>query len=152
MQSVYVIGHGMGLGGSANRVGVMKGGSPTVERLTSHENLIACSPSTSEPPGWNMLYFAWVSVCLTWKTWCCNDIETISALLAFCKGNPTVTGGFPSQRSRNADFFSVLLVQTNWRTNNWHAGDLKCHGTHVTSLQSFAWIVFVHWQEQFFTM
>ena len=38
--------------------------------------------------------------------------EIIAALLALCGGNPSVTGGFPSQRTRNAEhwcFFGVSL-------------------------------------------
>ena len=37
--------------------------------------------------------------------------ETFSSLLAFCDGNPPVTGGFPSQRpvTRSFDFFYLRL-------------------------------------------
>ena len=37
-----------------------------------------------------------------------DDMETLSALLALCEGNPPVTGGFPSQRSSNADLWCFL--------------------------------------------
>ena len=33
-----------------------------------------------------------------------DDVETFSALLAFCEGNPPVTGGFPSQRPVTRSF------------------------------------------------
>ena len=38
-----------------------------------------------------------------------------SALLALCERNPPETGGFPSQRASNADFFFHLV------TSSWHA-------------------------------
>ena len=41
-----------------------------------------------------------------------HAIETVSALLALCEENPTITGEFPSQRAGNADFgifFDVSL-------------------------------------------
>ena len=44
--------------------------------------------------------------------WWCHQMETPSALLALCEGNPPVTGGFPSQRASNVDrwhFSSKLL-------------------------------------------
>ena len=34
--------------------------------------------------------------------WWRHDMETIFALLALCEGNPSVTDGFPSQRTSNA--------------------------------------------------
>ena len=46
-----------------------------------------------------------------------HQMETFSALLALCEGNPPVTGGFPSNRpvTWNLSFFDVLL---NKRLNN----------------------------------
>ena len=58
-------------------------------------------------------------------------IETFSALLAFCGGNPPVTGLFPSQRpvARSFDvFFDMRLY--NGEANNQGAGDLRRHLTH----------------------
>ena len=31
------------------------------------------------------------------QTWWRHDVETLVALLALCEGNPSATGGFPSQ-------------------------------------------------------
>ena len=45
-------------------------------------------------------------------SWWRHQMETFFALLALCEGNPSVTGGFPSQRpvTRNFDvFFDVRL-------------------------------------------
>ena len=46
-------------------------------------------------------------------------METVSALLALCEGNPPVTGGFPSQWASNAScdvFFDVKSKQTAKQT------------------------------------
>ena len=45
-------------------------------------------------------------------TWWCYEMETFSALLALCEGNPQVTGGFPSQKplTQSIDnFFDLRL-------------------------------------------
>ena len=39
-----------------------------------------------------------------------HQIETFSALLVLCKGNPPVTGGFPSQSSITLSFDVFLFV------------------------------------------
>ena len=40
-------------------------------------------------------------------------METRSALLALCEGNLAVTGGFPSQRASNADFYVFFDISQN---------------------------------------
>ena len=63
-------------------------------------------------------------VCITqWR----HQMETFSALLALCVGNPAVTGGFPSQRpvTRSFDVFFDL----SW-ANNPDIGDLRRHRAH----------------------
>ena len=68
-------------------------------------------------------------------SWWCNDTEMLSALLALCEGNTPVTTKFPSQRSSNGELlFPQLLVWASCSTNSLVASDLRCHGTHVTSL------------------
>ena len=46
-------------------------------------------------------------------TWWCHQMETFSALLAHCEGNPPVTSGFPSQRlvMQSFDGFCDLWLQ-----------------------------------------
>ena len=46
------------------------------------------------------------------RTWWRHQMETISALLALCEGNPMVTDGFPSKRplERNFDVFFDLRL------------------------------------------
>ena len=52
--------------------------------------------------------------------------ETFSALLAFCDGNPPVTGRFPSQRPVTQSFvFSLICPWRNGWGNNRDAGDLR---------------------------
>ena len=43
--------------------------------------------------------------------WWRHGMETLSALLALCGGNPPVTGGFPSQRGNNAERWCYLCCQ-----------------------------------------
>ena len=62
-------------------------------------------------------------------------METFSALLAHCEGNPPVTGWFPSQRpvTRNYDVSFDLRLH-KWLRNNWDAGDLKRYRTHYDDI------------------
>ena len=53
----------------------------------------------------------------------------ISALLAFCEGNPPVTGEFPSQRPVTRSF-DVFFDLCNGRANNRDGGDLRRHRAH----------------------
>ena len=67
-------------------------------------------------------------------------MENFSALLAFCEGNPPVTGGFPSQRpvTQSVDVFFDLAWTNDW-ANNRHGGDLRRHRAHydVTVMWEF---------------
>ena len=55
-------------------------------------------------------------------------METCSALLALCDGNPPVTGGVPSQRPVTWSFdVSLIRAWTNGWANNRGAGDLRRH-------------------------
>ena len=60
-------------------------------------------------------------------------METFSALLAICAGNPPVTGGLPSQRpvTRSFDVFFFLSApgQNGW-ANNRAVDDMKRHRAH----------------------
>ena len=63
-------------------------------------------------------------------------METLFGLLAFCEGNPPVTGGFSSQRISNVELccFLVSPARSCW-TNNRVVGVVKRYGPHVTSRQ-----------------
>ena len=56
-------------------------------------------------------------------------METFSASLAFCEGNPLVSGEFPSQKAGDAELwcFSLICTLTNSWANNGDAGDLRHH-------------------------
>ena len=51
--------------------------------------------------------------CTKWNiyTWWSHQMEIFSALLALCKGNPSVTGGFPPQRSKTRSFDVFLSAR-----------------------------------------
>ena len=53
-----------------------------------------------------------------------HQVEKFSALLVLCDENPSVTGGFPSQRPVTLSFDAVFWA------NNANVGDLRCHGAH----------------------
>ena len=58
--------------------------------------------------------------------WCRHQMETFSALLAFCEGNMPVTGGFPSQRPVTRSFDTFFDERLNKRldwANSPDAGD-----------------------------
>ena len=60
--------------------------------------------------------------------WWRHQMETFSASLALCEGNPPVTGGFPSQRPVTRSLvFSLICAWTNGWANAWDAGDLRPH-------------------------
>ena len=59
-------------------------------------------------------------------------METFSALLALCVGNPPVTGEFPSQRpvTRSVDVFFDLRPNKRLSKQFREAGDLRRHRVH----------------------
>ena len=72
----------------------------------------------------------------------------ISALLALCGGNPSVTGGFPHNRQwRGTSVFS--LIWTNGWTYNQYVGDFRYHRGYydVTVMIDFTHILYelLHW-------
>ena len=60
-----------------------------------------------------------------------HHMETFSALLALCEGNPSVTGGFRSQRpvTRSFGIFLISAWRYGW-VNNRDADDFRCHCAH----------------------
>ena len=65
------------------------------------------------------------------KSWWRHQMETFSALLAFCAGNSPVTGEFPAQRPATLSFdvFFICAWINGW-VNNREAGDLRRHRAH----------------------
>ena len=64
--------------------------------------------------------------------WWRHQLETISALLAFCAGNSPVTGEFPAQRpvTRSFDVALICAWTDSW-ANNGDAGDLRRYRAHI---------------------
>ena len=61
-------------------------------------------------------------------TWWRHQMETSSALLAFCVGNSPVAVNSPHQGQwRGALMFSLICAWINDWVNNGEAGDLRCH-------------------------
>ena len=84
---------------------------------------------------------------LSFWSWRRHQLETFSALLACCEGNPSVSVGFPLQSlvTRSSDV-SLICAWTNGWANNRHAGDLRRHCTHcdVTVMIMLLNISFLH--------
>ena len=57
------------------------------------------------------------SLLLTWFIWWRHQIETFSALLVLCEGNPSVTAGFPSQRPVTRSFDILFDLRLSNRFN-----------------------------------
>ena len=74
-----------------------------------------------------------------------HQLETLSALLAFCVGNSPVTGEFPTQRpvTRSFDVFFELGLN-KCSTNNREVGDLRRHRTHYAGIVTWCTDSFVH--------
>ena len=77
---------------------------------------------------------AFINVCK--NTWWCNDIETLSGLMALCEGNPPVTKGFPSQWACDAEHRCCIsgLVWASCLINRRVVGHPKRHLAYVKSL------------------
>ena len=82
--------------------------------------------------------------------WWCHQMETFSALLAFCAGNSPVPGEFPTQRpvTHSFDNFFDLAWINGW-VNNREAGDLRRYRVHydviVMGFSSYVGSVSMSW-------
>ena len=77
---------------------------------------------------------SWKSL-LKWKSrgWfnACFSSVTMMSLLAFCEGNPRVTGGFPSDWPVTLGFDVFFDLRLNKRLkNNRYPDDMRCNSTH----------------------
>ena len=70
-------------------------------------------------------------------SWWRHQMETFSALPAFCAGNSPVIGEFPAQRPVTRNFALICAWLNGW-LNNRKAGDLRRHHAHcdVTVIHS----------------
>ena len=63
-----------------------------------------------------------------WSSWWRHQMETFSALLAFCAGNSPVTGEFPAQRPVTRSFDVFFDLHLNKRLSKQsRRGDLRRH-------------------------
>ena len=69
------------------------------------------------------------------NSWWRHQLETFSAILAFCVGNSPVIGEFPAQRPVTRSFYVFFdLGLYKCLTNNREASDLRRHRTHYTGI------------------
>ena len=78
------------------------------------------------------------------NSWRRHQLETLSALLAFCVGNSPVTSEFPAQMlvTRSFDVFFDLGLN-KCLTNNREVGDLRRHRTHYAGIVTWCTDSFV---------
>ena len=77
------------------------------------------------------------TACLPW--WC-HQMETFSALLAFCAGKSQVTGESPHKGQwRRALMFPLICTWINNWENNSEAGDLRRHRAHYDVSVMMMW-------------
>ena len=77
----------------------------------------------------------WWSINIWWR----HQMETFSASLALCEGNPPVTGGSPNKiQWRGALMLSLICTWINGWVNNREADDLRCYRAHcdITSCKT----------------
>ena len=94
------------------------------------------------------------SLALGTTTWWRHQMETISALLALCKGNSPVTGEFPSQRPmmRKFDIFYDLRLNKRLSKQSWgwwfdtpsHPLWRHCNDTNDPVLTKQLWCMWVN--------
>ena len=102
-----------------------------------HSNRL-CSTYTCRKTQPSLLYimacciFGAQSYIISWSnTWWRHQMETSSALLALCAGNPPVPVNSPHKGQwRGALMFSLICVWINDWVNNREAGDLRRHSGH----------------------
>ena len=80
----------------------------------------SCINFTSKYESWIIYFCMWGHVIITWWRY---QMETFSALLAFCAGNSPVPGEFPSQRpatrSFDVSFDLCLNKQLSKQSRRW---------------------------------
>ena len=59
-----------------------------------------------------------------------HQMETFSALLAICKGNPSISGGFPSQKPVTRSFGVFFYLRLNKRLSKQSRRWWRRHGAH----------------------
>ena len=88
---------------------------PTAGKLMPHQLPMAVSNTSVPPHNLKSHLKHRGNLCWIPMIWWCYQIETFSALLSLCEGNPPVTGGFPSQRPVVRGFHNFLDLRLNKR-------------------------------------
>ena len=65
-----------------------------------------------------------------WKFMITSSNGNLFRVTGLCAGNPSVTGGYPSQRPVTRSFDAFFDLHLNNGVNNRDDGDLERHGTH----------------------
>ena len=98
------------------------------------------------PVMWKMFLFDdvimdWLDAC----TWWCHDMETLSASLALCEGNPPITCDLPPQKHKKQVTWtfdvSLLSSWTSCWTNNQVASDLRHPCAYVMTAMTWDMLV-----------
>ena len=81
------------------------------------------------------------------RTWWRHQMETFSALLAFCAGNSPVPVNSPRKGQwRGALMFSLICARINGWVNNGEAGDLRRYHAHYdVTVMSYQFYLWWHW-------
>ena len=77
--------------------------------------------------GWDVIQASMYFLRLNTFAWWRHQMETVSALLALCAGNSSVTGEFPAQRPVTLWCFLWSAHWINGWVNNREDGDLRRH-------------------------
>ena len=97
---------------------------------TNFEAHIA-APSSNGVILWHFVEWPVITLGHKRAAWLRLKWKTFSALLALCKENPPVTGGFPSKHQwGGALMFSLICAWANRWANNRDADELRRHCAH----------------------
>ena len=139
---------------SGQRVDIKQGKSKGFYSCEWRSNLIKIGPNHNFfSPVWPWNLMDDQQLLETIGPWGRHQMETFSALPAFCAGNSPVPGEFSSQRPVMRSFdVSFDLRMNKWLTGNRKAGDLRRHRAHYdvnvmasSMLCQTLWIISSHW-------
>ena len=75
-------------------------------------------------------------------SWWCQNMETLTALLALCEGNRPLTSQYPSQRASDVEILSFLCCwpEQAGETNSQVSDDFRWLDAHVMPAMRRTWI------------
>ena len=118
---------------------LLNGHASTTNMFTLHLNMFRISAF------WSLIPMPTHTYSPNRTSWWLHQMETFSALLAFCAGNSPVTGQFPAQRpvTRSFDVFFDLCLNKCLSKQSWGwwfetpSRPLWCDGNVTTSMGTF---------------